>query len=52
MHSKSVPLILLMIVSGLAGCIENLDADSDTTDDFIPSNSSSSNNINYNVRIT
>jgi|GEM_PF-1569083 len=35
MHSKSVPLILLMIVSGLAGCIENLDADSDTTDDII-----------------
>ena len=28
------------------------DTDSDTTDDFIPSNSSSSNNINYNVRIT
>ena len=32
MRTKALPLVLLMIVSGLAGCIEDPDVDSDTTD--------------------
>ncbi len=35
MYTKPLVLTLLMITSALAGCIEDLDVDSDTTDDII-----------------